>query len=100
VNPIFRKRAKDLITHTIALGIGEGIGDIARPPAIERLSEIQSPTLLITGDKDVPLMFEIGDVIERKIPNIKRITMKGVSHLPPMENPEQFNQLVLDFLRE
>ncbi|MGH2583088.1 MAG: alpha/beta fold hydrolase [Anaerolineales bacterium] len=100
VNPEFRRRAKDLITHTIALGIGEGIGDMARPPAIERLSEIQSPTLLIIGDKDVPLMFEIGDVIERGIPNIKRVTMKDVSHLPPMENPEQFNQLVLDFLRE
>jgi 3-oxoadipate enol-lactonase len=100
VDPEFRKRALAVIRHTVAIPLGDGIGEIVRPPAAGRLNEIKAPTLLIIGDEDVPFMFPVAEVLEKGIPNIKRVDMKGTAHLPPMEKPEQFNQIVLDFLLE
>ncbi len=94
----FRARALKLIRHTIDLGIGGGEGDFARPLAAERLSDMKSPTLLILGNEDLKSMHDIADQITKGIPNITRVDMVGTAHLPPMEKPEEFNRIVLDFL--
>lgn len=100
VDAAFRRRALAMIRSTVELGIGEGEGDIARPPAAERLAEIQAPTLLIVGEEDVPVMFDVVRALEAGIPNLKRVDMPGTAHLPPMEKPDEFDQIVLDFLQE
>lgn len=100
VDPTFRQQALALIKHTVDLGIGEGEGDIARPPAAERLGTIKAPTLLILGEEDLQSMHAIVDQIEKGIPNVTRVNMSGTAHLPPMEKAEQFNQIVLDFLQK
>lgn len=93
-----RQRALALILHTLNLPEGEGEGSIAQPPAAGRLKEISVPTLVIMGDQDVELLFPVADALENEIPNAKMVTMQGVAHLPSLEKPEQFNQIVLDFL--
>lgn len=99
VDPAFRQRALALIRHTIDLGIGEGIGDYARPLAAERPNDLKAQTLLVFGEEDLQIMRAIADQIEKIFPNIQRVDMPGTAHLPPMEKPEQFNRIVLDFLR-
>lgn len=99
VDPAFRQRALALIRHTVDLGIGEGEGDYARPLAAERLGDLLAPTLLIEGDEDLQSMRDIADQLEQGIPNITRVDMPGTAHLPPMEKPQEFNRIVLDFLR-
>ena len=98
VDPEFRNRALKLIRHTIDLGIGEGEGAYAKPLAGERLSDVKVPTLLILGNEDMKSMREIADQIEKGIARIRRVDMPGTAHLPPMEKPEEFNSIVLDFL--
>lgn len=100
VDAKFRTRALELIRNTNALGIGDGVGDIARPPAAGQLAEIKAPTLLIIGDQDVDSMFPVADAIVGGIPGARRVNMEDTAHLPPMEKPEEFNKLVLDFLLE
>lgn len=100
VDAEFRAWALKLIRHTIDLGIGEGEGSHAQPLAAERLSEIKSPTLLILGDEDLAGMRAIADKIQQNVRDLKRVDMPGTAHLPPMENPEEFNRIVLDFLLE
>jgi len=56
--------------------------------------------MLIIGDEDLQSMHEIADEIEKGIPSLRRVDIPGTAHLPPMEKPEQFNQIVLDFLLE
>ncbi|MEX1247521.1 MAG: alpha/beta hydrolase [Anaerolineales bacterium] len=98
VDPDFRQRALGLIRHTIDLGIGAGEGEIARPPAGERLGEVKAPTLLILGEEDLQSMHHIVEKIEQDIPHVTRTNMPGTAHLPPMEKSEKFNRIVLDFL--
>jgi len=100
LDPEFRKWALKLIRQTVDLGIGEGKGAFAQPLAVERLSELKSPTLLILGKEDLRGVHTIADRIEKDIPNLKRVDMDGTAHLPPMEKPVEFNRIVLDFLFE
>ncbi|HEY0493560.1 MAG TPA: alpha/beta fold hydrolase [Candidatus Dormibacteraeota bacterium] len=70
----------------------------AAPPAIGRLGEIRTPTLIIVGDLDVADVFDAADRLEAGIEGARRVTMTGTAHVPNMEQPERFNQIVLDFL--
>jgi 3-oxoadipate enol-lactonase len=66
-------------------------------PANEWLGEIALPALVITGDRDVPAMTEIGDILEREIAGARREVLPG-DHFPNLRSPDAFNRLVSDFL--
>jgi pimeloyl-ACP methyl ester carboxylesterase len=68
------------------------------PPANERLGEIRAPTLIVLGGEDVPDMEEIARVLERGIPDTRRVTIAGAGHVPSLEAPEELNRILLDFL--
>ena len=68
------------------------------PSAISRLGEIRVPTLVMVGDQDVPDMLTIADVLATGITGAEKVIMSGVAHVPNMEKPEEFNQIVHNFL--
>jgi pimeloyl-ACP methyl ester carboxylesterase len=68
------------------------------PPAIGRLQEIKIPTLIIVGERDSPDFHRIASILNKKIQNSKRMTIKGAGHTPNMETPNEFNEVVLSFL--
>lgn len=70
------------------------------PPAFVRLGDIQVPTLIIVGDKDVRSILVIADVLEKGIPNAKKVIIPGTAHHLNMEKPQEFNRIVLDFLQK
>ena len=75
------------------------LGRPITPPAIERLSDIQIPTLILVGDADAPDQLQIADTLEQGIRSSKKIVFPGVGHLVNMEEPRLFNERVLEFLR-
>lgn len=101
VDPLVRKRAYDmnLRNNRRAVGIEWPTTQQLEPPAVERLSEIRVPTLLIIGDGDVREQIAVFDALATKIPGAQKAVMHGVAHLPNMERPAEFNQIVLDFLK-
>jgi len=68
------------------------------PPAINRLTEIRVPTLIVLGEEDVPAVIEATGILEQGIPGAKMIVIPGTAHHPHMEKPDEFNRVVLDFL--
>jgi len=72
-----------------------------RPPfplAITRLHEIQAPTLLIIGNRDVQVISNIVQIVEKSIPSVTKVIIKGSGHIVNVEKAEDFNKAVLDFL--
>jgi 2-hydroxy-6-oxonona-2,4-dienedioate hydrolase len=69
------------------------------PPAVDRLVEIGAPSLVIVGDSDQPRITAAADLLERELPNVRKVVMPGVAHLPNMERPVEFNRIVLDHLQ-
>jgi pimeloyl-ACP methyl ester carboxylesterase len=69
-----------------------------QPPAVDRLSEIRVPTLVIYGDQDVSDIAAAADKLAADIPGARQVVLRGTAHVPNMEQPAEFNRLVLDFL--
>lgn len=70
------------------------------PPAIDRLSEIRVPTLLLIGTRDVPDIQTIADLLTSEVADLTRIDFEDAGHVLNMEQPERFTREVLDFLGE
>jgi pimeloyl-ACP methyl ester carboxylesterase len=77
-----------------AEGVEEGW---AEPAAATRLAELRVPTLVVTAADDPARMGEIGDKLEREVPDARRVELDS-DHYLPLRDPEAFNRVVLDFL--
>ncbi|MBD0291325.1 MAG: alpha/beta fold hydrolase [Thermoleophilia bacterium] len=69
-----------------------------QPPAARRLGELRAPTLVVTADRDVPGMNEIGDVLEREIPGAERVVISAADHMVPWREPRQLAEALVAFL--
>lgn len=67
------------------------------PPANKRLGEISAPTLVIVGDQDVQSIQVVADRLATGIPGARKVVMRDTAHVPNMEQPAEFNRLLLDF---
>ena len=68
------------------------------PPVSERLQEVQVPTLIVVGADDVRDSHEIAALLERGIPETRTATVENAGHVPSLEQPEELNRLLLEFL--
>jgi pimeloyl-ACP methyl ester carboxylesterase len=95
-----RARAYEMTLHMVSQQEVEGSRVVELdPPAIERLTEIATQTLLLVGQEDAEDIFSIAKLLEAKLPMAEALTIiADTAHLPNMERPSHFNRLVLDFL--
>jgi 3-oxoadipate enol-lactonase len=70
------------------------------PDVADRLGEIRAPTLVLVGAEDLADFREIAERLAREIPGARHVTIAGAAHLPSLERPGEFNDLVLGFLGE
>jgi len=70
--------------------------------ASDRLSRIKAPTLVIVGEQDLLTPPWVAREVADGIPGARFefVTGDGSSHVLPLERPDDFNQLVVDFLAE
>ena len=79
-----------------------GSGRYARGPgrsAMALLSEIKAPTLILAGESDIPDVHAHIGVIQAGIAGSQRVVLPHSGHLAHFEVPEEFNRVVLDFLK-
>jgi len=63
-----------------------------------RLGALATPTLVLVGEEDVEDMQGLARRFATEIPGARRATIAGAAHLPSLEQPAAFDELVLDFL--
>lgn len=68
------------------------------PPAATRLSEIRVPTLVISGQDDVADSRNIAGWLASEIEHARLVTIDHAAHMLNMEHPEQFSDVVLQFV--
>lgn len=100
IDPAFRERVRAMNGALLVRDDYEGDEIELDPPAAERLGEITAPTLIVYGDQDIADVQQAGPPLAQAIPGARLVVMPNVSHLPQMEQPEAFNEMVLEFLRE
>ncbi len=70
-----------------------------RPPDSRRLDQIQAPTLIVVGERDLPDFHTIANTLQQSIPNAQKVILPGVGHMANMEAPQRFKEVVLRFLQ-
>jgi pimeloyl-ACP methyl ester carboxylesterase len=68
------------------------------PDLADRLAEIEQPTLVLVGADDQPDIHAIADQLVRTLPNVGFDSIPNAGHVPNMEQPERFDQIVGAFL--
>ena len=62
------------------------------------LEKLAVPTLVITGDEDRVYPPELAERMARRIPGAQLVVIADCGHLSNLEQPERFNEVLLDFL--
>ena len=65
---------------------------------LDKVARIQAPTLVISGDHDLPLFIAMGDTLVRRIQGAKRVIIEDGGHGAHFAQPAAFNEAVLRFL--
>ena len=64
----------------------------------DRLPEIKCPTLIVWGDSDMLVPVEDAAEFERVIPESRTIILEDTGHVPMLERPVKFNELLDEFI--
>jgi 3-oxoadipate enol-lactonase len=67
--------------------------------AIDRLSEIRAPTLVLVGEDDLPDFRLIAEILAANISTARQEVIADAGHLLNLEQPQAFNEALLTFLR-
>jgi pimeloyl-ACP methyl ester carboxylesterase len=64
----------------------------------DRLPEIKAPTLIIWGEHDMLVPVKDAHEFERLIPQSRTVILDDTGHVPMLERPAVFNELLEDFV--
>ncbi len=84
--------------------LGDWLQAVLGPQEVSRTSDpanyqhLKMPALIIWGDQDSMIPLQEGRYLETILPDAKLLTMQGVNHIPHVEDPDRFIEIVLDFL--
>jgi pimeloyl-ACP methyl ester carboxylesterase len=102
-------RHPTLIDSDLAYHLMSGSGSPGFLPALEaltdydfrdRLGNVKVPVLLVWGREDNLVPVKDADEFERLIPNARKVIFEDTGHVPMLERPQTFDDLVVDFLAE
>jgi pimeloyl-ACP methyl ester carboxylesterase len=100
VNPTMRQLVYDMnrlaLDHQMK-NLGKRLPNTTTPAA-GRLAELTSPVLVIVGEHDEPYSLAAADYMVQNIPSAQKLLMKDAAHLPNLDHPLQFQQVVTGFL--
>ncbi len=102
VDPDVRERVREMQRRAFEVQLAKpdaGPDSPFDPPASARLDEVRCPTLVVAGELDQPDILRIADQLATGIPGAQKAVIPGTAHAPSMEKPDEFNELVLQFLR-
>jgi 3-oxoadipate enol-lactonase len=56
--------------------------------------------LIVFGEEDILIPFRYSKELNEEIKGSKLVVMKECGHASPLEKPDEFNALVMDFLKD
>jgi pimeloyl-ACP methyl ester carboxylesterase len=100
VNQAMRKLVYEMnrlaLSHE-AKRLGKRLPD-TRVPAVERLAELHIPVLVIVGAHDTPYLLAAADHMVDKLASAHKVVIEDAAHLPNLDHPEEFQEILTTFL--
>lgn len=63
------------------------------------LAQIAAPALIVWGERDWVAPAQIGERLEKELPEAERVVIEGAGHNPMWDHPEAFHRIVIPFLQ-
>lgn len=100
-HPAARQRAQTIMEENIPQSFDPKIQSVLwdNPPAVQRLSDVHVPTLVIVGERMPPDAHILADFLVKAMIEAQKVVIPDAPTLMNMDQPEAFNQVVLDFLQ-
>ncbi len=108
-DPLFRGLRKDerlfeelremVVDYSGAHWVGSFSTTWSEPDPAPRLKDIDVPTLVVSGEDDVPSFLQMAETYARAMPRARQELVRGSGHVPNMECAEAFDELLRAFLR-
>jgi len=97
----YLKQLKDNLSESGRFAAAAALANSSRQPSQERLSQVQTPALVIMGakDPDFPDPEAEGKAVAQEIGGALEL-IEGAGHYPQTEMPEQTARIVIDFLKQ
>jgi 3-oxoadipate enol-lactonase len=73
---------------------------IDRDPVLDSLSQVNIPSLVISGKEDRTLPSIHSQRIAEQLQYARHVVVAGAAHLVPLEKPDEANSLILEFLNQ
>ncbi|MBC2903747.1 alpha/beta fold hydrolase [Streptomyces cupreus] len=100
IDPDILNRLRELALHTISKHTpGEKDWHVRVTDSWPRLAKIDVPVLALNGTLEPADMLDAAERLAQAVPHGRTRTIEGVGHYLNMEKPDDFNRVVLDFLR-
>ena len=100
-NPDLVEEVLGIMAKTSIEGIvGAQLGMKDRPDSIETLRQFKLPALLIHGEDDQIVPKQDVEAMKAALDQSEMHIIPAAGHLPNLEQPQLFNQIVRDFLRK
>lgn len=91
------ERVRAMILGTDPVGYAGGCAAVRDIDLRDRLGLIESPVLVVSGAQDAVTPPERGQYVVERVPGAQKAVL-DTAHLSSVENPEEFNRIVLGFL--
>lgn len=99
LNPNLVNSIRDIMMETSIQGVvGALHGMRDRPDSTPFLSQINCPVLIIYGADDQLISTHEAELMNKQLPDSRLIVIHEAGHLPNLEQPENFNQALRDFI--
>jgi len=99
VSSVVRERVREMAAHAFRLSRLAPNCKGLEPAAADRLREVHVPMLVVLGDRDAPDIHAIGQLIHTGVGGSALVRIRDAGHTLVMERPNEFNEVVADFMR-
>jgi len=97
--PEIVKRLREMMMHTNPEGAAAALRGMAeREDQTERLSQVNVPTLIVVGKEDPITPVADSEKMHDGIAGSQLVVIENASHVSNIEQPEQFNRALQEFL--
>ena len=66
----------------------------------KNISKIKIPVLVIRGEETDTFLTPAANLLKKRLPSSKLVTLEKTTHLVPLENPSKVNTEIINFLQE
>ena len=89
---------RTLLARSDAQGYVATCAAIAGTDLTDRLGEVSQPALVVGGQDDLATPPAVVEMLAHRLPCAELVMLEGVGHLPAIEAPKAFSELIVNFV--